>query len=242
MDDTALTGVLNTVGFGPMSGQPGDARIDVEPNGPYRVVGLPLSRMRPVQGPDGRPFSWERTADLAHEDAYRLCRCGASATKPFCDGTEERIGFDGTETADRAPGAERRFRLGGDLQLSDDPSICSKAAFCMRATTDAWELVEEASDPARRALLVEMVGNCPSGRLALHQGSEVQPQEQPLGPEVAVIDDGPLWVRGGVQVVSADGLAYEVRNRMTLCRCGHSRNKPFCDGSHRTVGFVDPPS
>ena len=54
---------------------------------------------------------------------------------------------------------------------------------------------------------------------------------------VAVIENGPIWVRGGVQVVAADGEPYEVRNRQTLCRCGHSKNKPFCDGSHKEFGF-----
>ena len=50
---------------------------------------------------------------------------------------------------------------------------------------------------------------------------------------------GPLWVRGGIPVIAADGFAYEVRNRVTLCRCGASANKPFCDGSHFKVGFRD---
>jgi len=43
---------------------------------------------------------------------------------------------------------------------------------------------------------------------------------------------GPFWVRGGIPVYSADGKLYQVRNRMTLCRCGKSTNKPFCDSSH----------
>jgi CDGSH-type Zn-finger protein len=54
------------------------------------------------------------------------------------------------------------------------------------------------------------------------------------------VDNGPLWVRGGVSVEAADGFEYEVRNRVTLCRCGQSNNKPFCDGSHWDVGFKDP--
>jgi CDGSH-type Zn-finger protein len=48
-----------------------------------------------------------------------------------------------------------------------------------------------------------------------------------------------LWVRGGIPVISADGFAYEVRNRVTLCRCGASANKPFCDGSHYKISFRD---
>jgi len=48
-----------------------------------------------------------------------------------------------------------------------------------------------------------------------------------------------LWVRGGIPVTSANGFHYEVRNRVTLCRCGTSKNKPFCDGSHAAIKFKD---
>lgn len=64
------------------------------------------------------------------------------------------------------------------------------------------------------------------------------PIEPVFEPEIALVRDpkagmfGPLWVRGGIPVVSADGFRYEVRNRVTLCRCGKSANKPFCGGSH----------
>jgi hypothetical protein len=66
----------------------------------------------------------------------------------------------------------------------------------------------------------------------------IKPHEGPDGSmKVIVTRNGPykhglLWVRGGIPVVSADGKPYTVRNRLTLCRCGKSRNKPFCDGSH----------
>ena len=63
--------------------------------------------------------------------------------------------------------------------------------------------------------------------------------EPAFEPSIGVIRDGPLWVRGGISVESADGFTYEIRNRVTLCRCGHSSNKPFCDGSHSDVGFRD---
>ncbi|MFE2733740.1 CDGSH iron-sulfur domain-containing protein [Streptomyces sp. NPDC059349] len=46
-------------------------------------------------------------------------------------------------------------------------------------------------------------------------------------------------MRGGIPVTAADGTPYEVRNRVTLCRCGASRNKPFCDGTHASIGFKD---
>jgi Iron-binding zinc finger CDGSH type len=48
---------------------------------------------------------------------------------------------------------------------------------------------------------------------------------------------GPIWLRGGVALISADGHQYEIRNNMTVCRCGASKNKPFCDGKHASVNF-----
>ncbi|TLY82659.1 MAG: CDGSH iron-sulfur domain-containing protein, partial [Gammaproteobacteria bacterium] len=87
------------------------------------------------------------------------------------------------------------------------------------------------------------VGHCPSGRLAALERATDKPVEPPLPVSIGLIEDpaegvsGPVWVRGGVPVTAADGFKYEVRNRITLCRCGASKNKPFCDGSHVTVGF-----
>lgn len=50
---------------------------------------------------------------------------------------------------------------------------------------------------------------------------------------------GPLWFKGGIQIESSSGFFYEKRNRVTLCHCGASRNKPFCDSSHIEIGFKD---
>jgi CDGSH-type Zn-finger protein len=61
--------------------------------------------------------------------------------------------------------------------------------------------------------------------------------EPDLPQQVAVVADGPLWVTGGVSVQTSDGQILEQRNRVTLCRCGQSKNKPLCDGSHADAGF-----
>ena len=84
-----------------------------------------------------------------------------------------------------------------------------------------------------------MAHNCPSGALTLRaEGTEVEPA---LPTEVVLVPDGPLWVTGGVTVTRSDGVALEPRNRVTLCRCGASSNKPLCDGSHADVGFQHSP-
>ena len=85
----------------------------------------------------------------------------------------------------------------------------------------------------------------PAGRLVAWNNATGQPLEPELPISIGLVEDppekcsGPIWLRGGIPVVSADGFAYEVRNRMTLCRCGASRNKPFCDGTHAHIKFKD---
>ena len=69
--------------------------------------------------------------------------------------------------------------------------------------------------------------------------------EPPFKPSIGIIEDpgikvsGPIWVKGGIRIEGADGKSYEVRNRVTLCRCGQSSNKPFCDGTHASMHFCD---
>ena len=95
---------------------------------------------------------------------------------------------------------------------------------------------------AVKAQLAGMVSNCPSGALTFRLAGATGDLEPDLAPGVKVVDDGPLWVTGGVPVVRADGEPCETRNRVALCRCGASANKPLCDGSHAKVEFRDGPA
>lgn len=218
----------------------GAARIRIVKNGPYSVSGgVPLSRQILVGDREGNPVRWQEGEQYPLADTYSLCRCGCSHTKPFCDGTHRKIPFDGTETASRTPYLERAGWIEGpDIALSDAPGFCSHARFCIRGK-GIWDLVEESADPEARKLAIEMAANCHSGRLVIWNKKTNTPVEPAFERSIGVVEGpkrgmaGPLWVRGGIPVISTDGFAYEVRNRITLCRCGKSGNKPFCDGSHR---------
>ena len=96
-------------------------------------------------------------------------------------------------------------------------------------------MMESTKDPEVRERARRLIANCPSGRLGFGPGYEdLEPQYQ---PSLATIKDGPLWVRGGIEMEAEDGFVYEALNRKTLCRCGRSSNKPYCDGTHKEVGF-----
>jgi CDGSH-type Zn-finger protein len=219
-------------------------RIKVVKDGPYVVEGdVHVFRTRPVTDAEGDRVDWERREEVDHGGSVELCRCGRSTTMPFCDRVGEKEDFDGAETADRGPTMGRREQWGEGpvVVLTDDVSLCSSAAFCHRGDTDVWELAEGATgDPQGRDLLTDMVRRCPSGRLVLHRLPGGEADEEELAQEIGVIDNGPLWVRGAIPVEAADGFQYEVRNRVTLCRCGQSMNKPFCDSTHIKVRFTDP--
>jgi CDGSH-type Zn-finger protein len=223
----------------------GDMRITVEKNGPYRVTGsVPLTVQVIVPNEQGESIEWRQERQLEATESYALCRCGQSGTKPFCDSTHVRIGFDGTETASRDPYREQAGEEDGpDVILTDAESLCAYARFC-DVGGSIWRLVQQ-SDKGSASLAVQEGSRCPSGRLVVWDRRTQQPFEPDLEPSIGLIEDpatgvsGPLWVRGGITVVSADGAEYETRNRVTLCRCGASQNKPFCDGSHASIGFDD---
>jgi CDGSH-type Zn-finger protein len=224
-----------------------EPRIVVTKNGPHRVEGgIPILRTAIVESERGEPIAWDEGPGFHPLDAsvYEICRCGHSSIKPFCDRTCDTIDFDGTEVADRGPISARRETWEGEAGyvLYDDLSLCTHAGFCRNVQTGVWELVEEADDPEAAAQFSAMVSRCPSGRLAYAILPDAEPIETVFdpSPSIGVEPNGPFLARGGIPVVSEDGRTYEVRNRQTLCRCGFSRNKPFCDGSHKDRGFSDP--
>ena len=212
--------------------------IKITRDGPYLVSGgVPLSEQIVCIDDDGEPHGWKQGRTLATRASYSLCRCGRSRRMPFCDGSHVGVGFDGTETAAGTPYLEQARKFEGPcLELTDAEDFCMGAGFCHR-DGGTWALLEGSSDPEARQTAIEEACECPSGRLVAWDEDD-RPVEPHFEPSIAVIVGGrndklgPLWVRGGIPVESADGSVYEIRNRVTLCGCGRSSNKPFCDGSH----------
>jgi CDGSH-type Zn-finger protein len=212
--------------------------ITVSANGPLIVGGdVDLYRRCTVVSEHGEPLAWATTERLEHGERYALCRCGESGRKPFCDGTHARVGFIADDTAGGTYD-DRSTTLGGTgITIRDDRSICVHAGFCGTRITNVWKQVPETDESTVRAQVIAMVERCPSGALTYRfDGGDVEPL---LPSAIAVTDDGPLWVTGGIPVTTSAGTTLEVRNRVTLCRCGASSNKPLCDGSHKAAGFTD---
>lgn len=212
------------------------------PNGPFVVeAAVDLRRKDIVRSEHGESLTWESGEVVDTDGVYALCRCGGSASKPFCDGTHGTNGYDGTDAESSATTyRERSADLGGTrITVTDDRSICAHAGFCGNRVSNVWKMVSDIDeDTVARAQVMAMVEKCPSGALSYRIEGSDEPLEQELAPGIAIIPDGPLWVHGGLTVDRADGSRLETRARVTLCRCGESANKPYCDGTHADVGFT----
>ena len=218
-----------------------EVKITVQKDGPYVVEGgVPLVRKTPVMSEHGEPMTWQKHETLTSRGRYSLCRCGESSIKPFCDGSHTGTGFNGTETADPGPIENREKTFEGEgITVTDDHSLCMHAGFCGTRLTNIWKMLGESDESTIRAQIMSMVEKCPSGTLSFLLESGGPKIEPDLPVEIAVLPDGALWVSGSIPVERADGLDFERRNRVTLCRCGSSKNKPYCDGTHKDTGFKD---
>lgn len=213
-------------------------RIETTPGGPYLVHSSPVRKASMVMSEHGEPMTW-RFGDAVQptDQPIALCRCGHSQDKPYCDGSHAEAAWDSADAAqpDEPFEARARRKEGTGYTLLDDTALCVHAGLCGTAKTSVWKLVKQTDDTEVRGTVIRMVEKCPSGRLAnVVDGEVVEPS---LGTEVCAVTDGPLWVTGGIPVTGEAGEQLEVRNRVTLCRCGASKNKPLCDGTHADIGF-----
>jgi CDGSH-type Zn-finger protein len=202
---------------------PGHPFIEIRENGPLLVHNVSALRLA-----DGTRAEVETT--------FALCRCGGSAKKPFCDGTHKRNGFSGAREI-TAPLDRSRAYQGAGITIHDNRTICSHAEHCIHDVPQVFRKGAmpwiDAGGSGAEAIL-DLVRRCPSG--ALTASLDGQPISESNGEfEIAVDRGGPYRVTGRVEL--SGELQPPVPERFTLCRCGHSRNKPFCDGTHFDVEF-----
>lgn len=201
--------------------------IECKENGPYIVKGL-----GELTGPAGDGFP--------AKPVMALCRCGASANKPFCDGTHAKIGFSGKRLSDGSTDRRETY-VGKSITIHDNRGLCAHAGVCTDRLAAVWRMGEEPwIDPngASAETIIEVIAACPSGALSYSISGE-EAAAPGNGPAIEISKDGPYHVTGSVELVDAARSEGVSRERYALCRCGASKNKPFCDGSHWDVGFKD---
>jgi CDGSH-type Zn-finger protein len=182
-----------------------------------------------------------RGEEMCNLKGTALCRCGASDNKPFCVGTHGEIGFSDRKETDGHLDQRVNY-VGKEITIHDNRGICSHVGFCTDSLPSVFKLgAEPWIDPngASKDEIIKTIEECPSGALS-YSLEGVEHRDQEREPLVTVAKDGPYFVTGGIQIVGHANRAEAVSNEhCTLCRCGSSKNKPFCDGTHWHTGFKD---
>ena len=215
------------------------------PNGPYYLI----NDIEPKVVENLKNSKGELLSTIV---GIALCRCGKSNNKPFCDGTHSIIGFstknvnlNENDTNKLTIKNKRRDYVGKEITIHDNRRICSHAKECVNNLPSVFKLGSKPwidSDGSKVQDIINTVRKCPSGALSYSIGDiEYRDPKEQRDPIVTVLKNGPYYITGGIDLIGeniefGEGASKE---HYTLCRCGASENKPFCDGTHGIINFKD---
>ncbi len=129
----------------------------------------------------------------------------------------------------------------GDLTVVWKPEICTHSTKCVQGLHSVFDNQKRPwinLDGAEKQAIIYQVAKCPSGALSIGGQETIANQAVTERSIVTVIVNGPLEIKANCDIYLADGSMVSKEDKSYLCRCGSSANKPFCDGSHKKVGFI----
>jgi CDGSH-type Zn-finger protein len=189
--------------------------VTVLPDGPLKISGAKRVKFC------GEPI--ESEGDVI------LCRCGESANAPFCDGSHARVGFSG-ERDSKEPKEVREWE-GNTLRTFFNPNTCMHAFYCK--SLGGLRERELAGDAEAATQIMRVVGTCPSGALTYETKAEVpEAGGASFDADIEIMEGGEVRLQCAFDIdVPLNERQRE--ERATLCRCGLSNSKPWCDGQHK---------
>jgi CDGSH-type Zn-finger protein/ferredoxin len=199
--------------------------IEFKKNGPIILKG-----MKSIDSANGRIVETPDTA--------ALCRCGKSANKPFCDGTHAKANWSDEPATDRVKN-ERVDYKGKGITIHDNRGLCAHAGFCTDKLASVFRMKQEPwidADGASVNDVVAAIKSCPSGALSFTLEGE-EHRDGDSDPLVFAAPGGPYACKGGIELKNCEIAEGASKEHYALCRCGASKNKPFCAGQHWDVDF-----
>lgn len=169
-----------------------------------------------------------------------LCRCGESENKPFCDGKHLHTGFSGSRDKKYPPEKITSYE-GKYITVHDVRGACSHIGHCILMLPQVFRkgkipwVDPDAADPDE---IAKVIRTCPSGALS-YTFKDKHYRDYPHEPEIFMVKNGPYHVIGGIKLEDPDGIKPVTEDHYSLCRCGKSKKKPLCDGTHRNTEFKD---
>ena len=206
-----------------------DTKATISPmqNGPYIVKNI--TKLSNVKG------------QIEAVETVALCRCGASANKPFCDGSHQKIGFNSDKKEGRLDNKQDTYS-GDGITIYDNRSICAHAGVCTDNLSAVFRVRQEPFvdvDAASIEDITKIIDKCPSGALSYSINKDNDSAVSDVNSGIMVAPSGPYVVSGDVDLLETQWGEGASKEQFTLCRCGASKNKPFCDGSHWAIEFKD---
>ncbi len=202
-------------------------KIDVLDDGPlivYKLTNLTNSKGEKVET----------------DEKIALCRCGHSENKPFCDGTHKKVDFSGERESNASFSKERAYE-GMEITIHDNRTICCHAGECVSNLNSVFDINTNPwinPDNATVQEVIDVVNKCPSGALS-YSINNVQTRDFDNNPEINIAQNGPYYVAGNIEINVQEEIQPPSKEHYSLCRCGASKNKPYCDGSHSGIEFKD---
>ena len=211
-------------GYGPSGAKP---LIVFTKHSPCLVAGL-------------KDFTNSRGEKLEVRPVMSLCRCGQSKERPYCDGSHSAAGFAGEKEDCRAPDSLRDYR-GRDIIVHFNLGVCSHSGICVKGLPNVFDVNKKPwinADGAGARDIIAIIERCPSGALSYTTGTERRGEIE-REPAIRVDRNGPLEISGGIILLDDMESKPELAEHYTLCRCGRTKNSPFCDGNHISCRFWD---
>jgi len=207
-------------------------KITATENGPFKIVNA--SKIENAKG-----------TLLSQEEELWLCRCGGSKNKPFCDGTHNTNGFTGHSEAHEV--SKTVEYKGKHIIIYDNRSICAKRGYCTRELPTVFQKNEKWINPDGDSVekIIDICNRCPSGALSYALIGEEKCWGDIVPDTIVSLSEkrfgshGPYDVKGDREISGQASRQPESPVKTTLCRCGCSKNKPFCSGEHYKIKFQD---
>ncbi len=196
-------------------------------NGPYLVKNL-------------HDLKNSKGEDIETKSVMTLCRCGQSNNKPFCDASHLKFGFESKKDPDRVADKTDDY-LGKDITIHDNRGVCAHRSNCTKYSPKVFGIkgkswIDPDGDDAEKT--AKTIKTCPSGALS-YTKEGILHKDLDRDPAIIVSKDGPYDIVGGPEFIDSEGNKPESKEHYTLCRCGASKNMPFCAGQHKQIDFKD---
>jgi len=182
----------------------------------------------PLRISDQETLSYCGNSVKTEGDVY-LCRCGESNRAPFCDGAHAKVGFESANQTSETK--ETVLWEGEKIRTFFDPNACMHVMYCkplkeLRASEATDSTTATAEEIARVAL------SCPSGAIQYEMKTQMAEPTEQHDSQIEVIEGGEIRFHAPLEAIDFKLNGTQPDDRVTLCRCGISKNKPFCDGAH----------